>query len=451
MVLCGLVMFFASIGMMPGLMAEESSTTYLLRATRVYPVSSAPIDNGQVLVRDGRIVAVGKSLEVPADARVLDVSGSLVPGLIDGGSTLAVRGSAAEEFIEMTPEIRVLDTLDLDDIYLHDALLAGVTTAAVGPGDRNVIGGLGTVIRTSPSSLEEAVVREDAFMAVCITNVATYGNRTMRRAAPYSIFHRQPTTRMGTVFLARRAFFEALQLPVEDDPGDLQLSKPEDGSLQQILTPLGKEALQQTIESRRTIRVRADDKQEILAALRIAEEFELSVVLEGCVEVVDVIPQIARLKVDVLIAPGAHMSFYGDKHPNQVHDLARRLEAADVRFAFFSDIGRIVPFVRELVALDIRFGLSEERALRAVTLDAARILGIDDVSGSIDVGKEANLVALSGDPFASTSRVLWTMSSGKVWEDDVTVPIETSPGRKIDNLVLENGNNEALINEKAAQ
>ena len=417
-----LVAFFA----VTGIVEAADSTTYLIRATRVYPVASAPIDNGQVLLRDGRIVAVGTALDAPPDARVVDVQGSLVPGFIDGGSILAVRGNAAEEFIEMTPDIRVVDTLDLDDEYLHDALLAGVTTVAVGPGDRNVIGGLGTVIRTAPGSLKESIVLEEAFLAVCITEVATYSNITMRRTAPYSSFHRQPTTRMGTVFLARRAFFEALSLPVEDDPGDLQLSRPEDGSLQQMLTAEGKETLHRIVKARKTIRFRADEQQEIIAALRIASEFELSVVLEGCLEAVDVIDEIVKQKADVLIAPGAFMSFSMEPARNQLHDQARPLEAANVRFAFYSDFGGYVPSLREFVALDIRFGLSEERALRALTLDAAHILGIADRTGSIEAGKEAHLVALSGEPFASAAKVLWTMSAGKMGEDDVTVPIEAT-------------------------
>lgn len=411
-----LLLLFGTFG---NLNAEESGT-YLLRAKKIYPVASAPIENGSVLVRDGLIMDVGTDIKAPEDARVLSIDGVLVPGFVDCGSTIGIHGRAAEEFFEMTPEMRVVDAIDLDHTDFRDALLSGVTTVAAGPGVRNVIGGLGVVLSTMPGSLESAVLREDAFLSVCLTRAATSGNRTLRWQRPNTIFHRQPTTRMGTIFLARRAFFEALELSGLGDDVSRPLKGAGESSLAQFLTTRGKSSLRESIQTR-TIRIRADDKQEIVAALRVADEFKLSVVLEGCLEVADLIPELVRRRVDVLIMPGAHVSFPGDSDPDQVHDLARRLEAAGVRFGFISTQGSWVPYLAELVAIDIRFGLSEERALKALTLDAAAILGIDDRVGSIEVGKDADLVAFGTDPFSNTSSVLWTMSSGKIWKDETAL------------------------------
>lgn len=384
--------------------------TIVLRASRILTVSGEPLEDGSILVRDGRIARVGRRVPVPDGAREVTVEGTVVPGFIDCGSTIGIHGRAAEEFSELTPEMRVAATLDLDDPDLRDALFGGVTVAAVRPGDRNVIGGLGAILHTAPSSLEQSVIRDDAFLCVSLVEDAYYGNRNLRGTEPYTIFHRIPTTRMGTIFLARRAFFEVLR----GESRDSGLG-PDEGRMTRQLSDTGRKVLAESAAGARRIRIRADAKQEILAALRIAQEFDLRVTIEGFVEGVDLIADVKRAGVDVLIRPGGYVGSPGEaSRKNRVQDLPRRLRAAGVPFAYFSEIGGRVERLREESSVDVRFGLPEDAGLAALTLDAARLLGIDDDMGSIEVGKRANLVALSGDPFATTTRVLWVMGDGEI-------------------------------------
>lgn len=394
-----------------GFVAALDAGDVLVRATRVYPVSSAPIDNGEVYVRDDRIVAIGArgSLAVSGDAMIVEHEGSLVPGFIDCGSAIGVRGRAAEEFRELTPEMRVEDALDVDAVSLRRACLAGVTTAAVTPGDRNVIGGLGVVLSTRARNLERAVLRSDAFLALSATDAAASGNRSLRSSAPSSYYFRIPTTRMGAIFLARKALLETL----DDTPKKASIATP---GLAPLLTDRGRAVVLGTLDGARPLRVRADVAQEIVAALRMADEFHATIVIEGFVEGSAFIPEVARRRLSVLIRPGAFtggVSADGKRFLN----LARQLEAAGVRFGFFSDSGTAVAELRERVAVDLRFGLSEETALRALTLDAAAALGVEKITGSIDAGKRADLVALSGDPFATSAGVAWVMAGGEIVQE----------------------------------
>ncbi|MBI4585622.1 MAG: amidohydrolase family protein [Planctomycetes bacterium] len=392
-----------------------------IRARRIYPVSSTPLGDGQILVRGGRIAQVGKELAPPHGARIVDVEGTIVPGFIDCGSNLAVRGRPAEEYYELTPAIRVADALDLDDDGLRLALLAGVTLAAVTPGDRNVVGGLGAILSTAPGSWRSVLLKPDAFLASSLTSAAFEENRSLRSSAPYTYFHRLPTTRMGTVFLMRRALYEALDMTFPE-------GKIVESHLPPLLTPAGKKVLAESARGGRPVRVRANEKEEILTALRTADEFEMPIILEGFLEGIQLIPEIARRGIPVLLIPGATREASAPPdNRDQAHDLARHLAEAGVLFGFFSQREGEVAKLRERVAVDMRFGLSEEAALKALTLDAARILKVDDQAGSLEPGKRADLVALSGDPFAVAERVEWVMSGGRIYRERDAVTPEKIP------------------------
>ncbi len=402
------IAFFALVGCIAAalrgtLFAED----LLIRARRVHPVAARPIENGQVLVRDGKIAEVGERTSVQPGSpgvRVIDVPGSLVPGFIDCGSDIGVQGRAAEEWSELTPEARVLDAVDFDHPEIERALAEGVTAVAVSPGARNVVGGLGVVLRTGRKFSRAAtiVLEHDAFLDVSLADEAAAGNFNLRFSRPFTYTFRLPNTRMGTVFLARRAFFEALE-------------KPDPEVLPRWLLPEGKSLLLAALRGKVRLRVHAGDRQEILAALRLAEEFEARIQIVGGAEARESIPRLLASRIPVLLYPGATPR---DEHPERFPAYTARLPGllarAGVPFAFFSGDGDEVPLLRTRVAMGLRLELSDEKALEALTLGAARILGIESRTGSIEPGKDADLVALSGEPLDVTSAVLWTMAGGKV-------------------------------------
>lgn len=398
--------------LVPGTANHLRAEVVAVRAKRVFTGDGAPLEPGVILVKDGRIQAVGADLAIPAGARRLEVDGTITPGWIDASSNAGILGRAAEEYEEVTPEIQVIDTIDVDQKSFRRALEAGVTTVAIGPGARNVIGGLGAIVRTAPGDFDSTVVDDEAFLAMSMALDAVYGNRSMRGAAPYSIYYRIPTTRMGTVFLIRRAFTESLKRT--GDPGDLEIGV---GKLTSFLTPAGREVLRQCAAGKKRVRIRADNKQEIRAALLMASEVGFDLTIEGALEAGPLIPLIREAKASLLIRPGAYFETHAKEDPAQFLDLSQALAREGIPFAFMTaywgSSAQLLPGVR----LDVRFGLSEEHAVRAVTSDAARILGIDSTLGSIAPGKRADLVAFSGRPFSMTTRVLWVMTDGEIHGD----------------------------------
>jgi imidazolonepropionase-like amidohydrolase len=410
-----LLLALAASALWVRLLAGEGPPDILIRAARVHPVASPPIERGQILVRGGKIVAVGQNLTPVAGVRWMDFPGEVFPGLIDGGAPLAIPVSAAEEFRELTPEIRAADGMDSDAREVARALRAGVTAVAVTPGDRNVIGGLGAVVKTAPGRRAGELLRPDAFLSASLTLAAVDGNMNLRSTAPYSYYHRLPTTRMGTVFLLRRACFEALELALP--PGEAALPS---SSMARLLTASGKTALAETLRGVRPLRLRAQERQEIEAALRISAEFRMPVVLEGFAGGMELIPEVAARKCRVLLQPG------GDLGDEPVRDdvrvtlrLAQLLDERGVEFGFASGVGREVALLRDRLSLSLRFGLSAERTLRRATLSTARILGVEERVGSIQPGKDADLVGVrGGGPLERSSAVEWVMVDGRIYNLD---------------------------------
>lgn len=434
---------------------RDGAETILIGADLVLTAAGRAVRDGWIVVRGGRIVHVGDRVGVregEPGVRVLRVRGVLAPGLIDCGSGIGIRGRAAEEASEVTPGVRVRDSVDLDHPGFRRALEAGVTTVAVSAGARNVIGGLGVVIRrgVGPARIEDVVLREDAFLDVSLVEAAAAGNVAPRGSPPLTIYYRIPNTRMGTVFLVRRAFGEALGLTAEG-------TRPENRSKQapwvgsgEVASPFYNrakrapwvgfegfevDALAAALRGEIPLRLRADDRREIETAFRIMDEFGLSwpglsVSIVGAAESLDLVDELARRRSSLLLHPGGYPR---GRRPEADPDYTPRLPAllarAHVPFAFASLDGPDVPLLRERVALGLRHGLDEATALHALTLGAARILGIDRRTGSIERGKDADLVLLAGDPFTPDGRAEAVFVDGELVHHEG--PTEVAEGTTI--------------------
>jgi len=382
-----------------------SADTLRITGEQVHTVSGETIDNGAVLVEDGRIVAVGADAQVPRPEGARQLSGAVVtPGLIDGWATAGLTGphnhtpdqDHAERDQPVRPELRALDAWHPRDPLLGWIRGFGVTTVHAGPSPGQPVSGRTLVVSNRVARVGEVALVDDAFVVLSLGD------------GPKHRFAGQGTaSRMGSAAVIRQALVEARDyaerrsLPVADRP-------PVD---------LGLEALVDLLEGRRRALVHAHRADDIHTALRIAEEFDLDIVLAGGAEAWLVADAIAEAGVPVLVGPVMARSWREGEQRNSSFSCAGALADAGVQVAFMSGYEGYVPKVRVVLweaAVAGANGLGPERTLQALTLDAARILGIDDRTGSLDVGKRADIVVFDGDPLEYASHACAVVVGGEV-------------------------------------
>jgi imidazolonepropionase-like amidohydrolase len=389
-----------------GALGAAQDTITVFRGARIHSAAAAPVDNGILVIAGGRIVAVGgPNLELPAGATVVDCAGRVMtPGLVDAGTTLGVQpGDLNEQGEEITPQLRVVDALDPKDVRLRRALRGGVTTIQVNPGNRNVVGGLGAVIKTVGDTVAAMLVRDESGLRLTMGSEPSSGNRAIRGGTPVGIYYRRPTTRMGVVWETRKAFYDAKayqeRKTVPDADGGEAAVEP------------GMEVLVRALQGEVTVRTTARMEQDIRTALRLADEFGYKALVEEATEAWRVIDDLAAAGVPVLVASPSRLAAAEGAEVRL--DTLNLLAARDIPFAICTgaDDGGLGLAHEAMFA--VRNGLSPERALRAVTLDAARMLGIDERVGSLQAGRDADFVLWSGDPFDPTSAVLSVYVGGR--------------------------------------
>ncbi|MCQ1999517.1 amidohydrolase [Arthrobacter zhaoxinii] len=364
-----------------------------LTNARVVPVTGASF-HGTVLIEDGRVRELGPDVVVPGNAEVLDAGGQwLLPGLVDAHTHLGVHeegeGWAGNDSNEMTDPVmagvRALDAVNPFDTGFDDALAGGVTTANINPGSGNPIGGQAVALHTHGRYLEEMVLRAPSGLKSAL------GENPKRI---YSDKKQTPSTRLGTAMVIRQAFMEAQNYLGKADPNT------RDPHLEALAMVLRRE-----IPWRQHAH-RADD---IGTALRLAEEFGYDLVLDHGTEAHLLADVLAERGVPVLIGPlfttRSKVELRGRSMANP-----GKLAAAGVEISIITD-HPVVPinFLIFQAALAVKEGLDRDEALRAVTINPARVLGLADRLGSLEPGKDADLVLWSGDPLDVMQRVL------KVW------------------------------------
>ncbi|MCR9248348.1 MAG: amidohydrolase family protein [bacterium] len=368
--------------------AQDKVTVY--QNARILPGGAPAIEQGVLIVSGGKIQAVGgASTPIPDGAVIVDCTGrTITPGLIDASfQTTQSYQDLNEQSEEVTPHMRALDCLDPEDPAFTRAREAGVTAVHVMPGTRNVISGLGCAVKTHGTDPASMVLGRDVSMRLVMGSEPSLGNRAIRGGRVDSIYYRRPTTRMGVIWEARKAFFQA------KDENTLDGGDP---------TPNpGREILKQVLAGKLTTFTTARSEQDIRTALRLAEEFGYKTVIDDAYDAHYVIDELKDADVTVLLgAPSAE----------RVSGTAGR-DGADPRGATAPLLAqKKVPFVittgTNPLALDLvreamfaaRNGIPPRLALDAVTILPAQLLGIDARVGSLAVGKDADFVVWSQDP-----------------------------------------------------
>jgi len=377
--------------------AQADDDVVVLANARILTASGAEIAKGFVVVSKGRIVDIlpdEKGQGVPPGT-LIDLAGkTIIPGLIDAGCTLGIAGAANEDGEEIAPQVRIVDSLDPKSPDLLRSRQSGVTAAFVEPGNRGVIGGVASVIRTAGDCRAALIVRAESALKGAIGPWPSQGNYSPRGGAA-TFFARRPTTRMGVAWEFRKAFLDAKAARESKEAAD-----PATGLLIQAL------------EGKLPVRIAASRITDLETALQIADELGLSVTLEEAQESWKCASALAKKNVPVLLRPVAGIVPPSGIEPVDVRlDALTLLNRAGVKTALLPAGG--TEGLLASVALAVRHGASPAEALRAVTLAPAEILGVAERMGSLDKGKDATLVVLSGAPHELTTRVERVMIDGR--------------------------------------
>ncbi len=388
----------------------------------VRTVANGTIEDGVVVFENGIIRAVGSrsEVEIPPGAHVHDLSGKvLIPGLVDTHSHVGIYPRPAvpahrdgnDVAKPVQPQLRALDAIWPDDPGIRMATAGGITTANVMPGSGTVVSGQTAYVKFRGNSIEAMLVadaeREGDDEIKGGLKMANGENPKRRGAAKGTA----PATRMGIAALQRDLFVRAQAYRKKWQKHREKVSAGEES--EEPGRDLELEPIVQVLEGRRTVHHHTHRSDDILTVLRLQREFGFDLVLQHASEAWKVADEIARAGVPVSIimldSPGGKL-----EASRYRLDYGATLEKAGVRVAIHTD-DYITPsrlFLRS-GALAVRGGMSVEGALRALTLEPARMMRLDERIGSIEVGKDADLVVLSGDPFRVYSHVLETWIEGE--------------------------------------
>jgi imidazolonepropionase-like amidohydrolase len=385
----------------------------LIQNATILTVSHGTIERGSILIKDGKIAEVGSSVKVPKDAQVIDAGGQFVmPGIIDCHSHIAVDGDVNEGSISVSSIVNITDVLDPDDISIYRDLAGGVTTANVLHGSANAIGGQTIVIKLRWGQPAAKLPFEGALPGIKFA----LGENPKRSNGRSGRAPRYPTTRMGVEETIRGAFAEARDYKAAWDSYNKRVA----GGDKNVIPPrrdLRLEPLVEVLEGKRYVHSHCYREDEILMLLRVAKEFGFKVrtfqhVLEG-------------YKVaDEIAAAGAGASTFSDwwAYKVEAYDAipynAALMTRRGVVVSINSDDAEEATHLNQEAAKSIKFGcLSHDEALKLVTLNPAIQLGIDKRVGSIDVGKDADLVIYNHDPLSAYAVVQKTLVDGRVYFD----------------------------------
>ncbi len=366
---------------------------------RVVPIEGEPVDGGTVLMRDGKIAAVeGPGFAVPDGVSVVDATGKWVlPGFIDAHAHAGVHEEAGgwagqdtnERTSPVTAQVRALDAINPADLGFRDAISGGVLAVNVNPGSANPIGGQTVAIKCWGRTVDEMVLREPAGLKSALGEnpKRVYGER-----------NETPSTRLGIAAVIRGAFVDAVNYQAK------LTAAANDSGASPVERDLKLEALGRVLRREIPWRQHCHRADDIATAMRIAREFGYDLVIDHGTEAYLLAGQIAAASIPVVIGP---LFTSRSKIELRNRSLANpgRLAAAGVTIAITTD-HPVVPihFLIHQATLAVKEGLDPVTALRAVTINPAKIIGCADRIGSLTAGKDADLVIWSGDPLDVMSR-----------------------------------------------
>ena len=376
----------------------------LIKNGHIKTMAGPDIAQGCILIEDGKIVAVGEHLQAPENAQIIDAGGRLVtPGCIDAhchigldNEAMGWEGMDYNEIIDpITPNMRAIDSINPMDESFDNALRGGVTAACTGPGSANVVGGTFTTIKLAGNRVDNMIIR-DAVAMKC-----AFGENPKRCYGQAG--KKAPMTRMGTAALLRELLMKT-QRYIEDKEND---KNPAFNMKLECMIPVLKKQMPLKAHAHR-----ADD---IFTAIRIAKEFDLKMTLDHCTDGALIADELAKEGLWAFVGPSlgsktkielAHKSF---TTPGVLHE-------AGVPISIITD-APVIPleYLPMCAGLAAKSGLPMEEAWRAITINPATAIGIADRVGSLEAGKDADIVIWTADPLqAIGGEANTTIVDGKI-------------------------------------
>lgn len=384
--------------------APAGAATRAFTGATLYPVSGPPVEGGVLVVEDGTIAAAGPASEVdvPEAAEVVDVSGKvIVPGLVDTHSHLG-EPAGGDRSDALHPSVRVLDAVNIRADMFRKAWAGGITTLNVMPGSGHLMSGQTVYLklRGNPRTIEDWLFCDDPVDGICGGMKMANGTNSIREEGPF------PGTRAKSAQMVRSLFHEAIAYGRKKD-------KAGDDEDKQPPLNLGYEALLEVMNGERTVHFHTHRHDDVMTALRLGEEFGFTPVLHHVSEAWRVADEIAAAGAPASIimvdSPGGKLEAV-----NLLWKSAPALEEAGVLTAFHTDdwITDSRLFLRS-AGFGVRAGMTRETAIEAVTIAGAKMLGLDDRIGTLEPGKDADFVVLSGDPLSVYTGIEETWVEGE--------------------------------------
>ncbi|MGI5894002.1 MAG: amidohydrolase [Candidatus Merdivicinus sp.] len=369
----------------------------LIRNGWIKPIESPDLPQGDILIENGKIAAIGTNLNVPDGTEILDASGCLVtPGFVEGHCHIGLHeeiiGAVGLDINETTspttPQMRAIDAINPMDEGLAEALKAGVTCAVTGPGSANVVGGTFCAIKMFGKRVDKMIVKDPVAMKIA------FGENPKR---VYGSKQQSPVTRMATAAILRTLLFKARDY--EEKWAAYESGKEEKKPDFDIQL----EAMRPVIRREIPLKAHAHRADDIFTALRIAKEFGLDITLDHCTDGALIADELAEENRPVLVGPSL-----GSKSKvelaNKSFETPGILVKAGLLTAIITD-APVIPlqYLPLCAGLAVKDGLPEEEAWKAITLNPARIAGIADRVGSLAVGKDADIAIFRGNPLTDIS------------------------------------------------
>jgi len=399
----------------PASLHAQAARSTLIRNATILTITQGSIENGSVLIQDGKIAAVGKKIKAPADATVIDATGQYVmPGIIDCHSHIAVEGSVNEGSVSVSSMVDIKDVLDPEDVTIYRDLAGGVTTANILHGSANPIGGQTVVIKLRWGKPARALPFEGALPGIKFA----LGENPKRSGfgSQFGVPPRYPATRMGVMDVIREAFTEARDYKKAWDEYNRKKAAGE-ANLIPPKRDLKLQPLVEVLEGKRLVHAHCYREDEILQLMRVAEEFGFKIAtLQHVLEGYKVAEEIAK--------HGAGASTFSDwwAYKMEAYDAipynAALMAERGVVVSINSDSGEEARHLNQEAAKCMKWGgLSETEALKLVTLNPALQLRIADRVGSIEVGKDADLAIFDKHPLSVYAVVQKVLIDGQVYFD----------------------------------